>query len=241
MLPVDSSASWIEGPLVPSSRLSTPAAKALVALTGFLLIVFLLAHMVGNLLIFKGSDSLNTYAAWLKSQTPLLWTARLGLLAVFVTHLSLATMLAYRSSLARPDRYVYHRTQVATASSRYMFWSGIVILAFVIYHLAHFTMGWTHSANGNHYNELLDNQGRPDVYRMVIVGFSNFWIAGFYILCQLVLASHLCHGASSMFQTWGFYSTRYQHIIRRIGLVIAAAIAIGNCSIPISILLGWFK
>lgn len=237
----DSAVTWVQGPLIHSLKLSTITAKAIVAVTGLLLIGFLLAHMAGNLLIYKGADSLNSYAAWLKSQTPLLWTARVGLLVLFLTHLSLAGMLAYRSQLARPDRYVYQRTQVASASSRYMLWSGIVILVFVLYHLAHFTLGWTHTANGSHYHELLDTQGRPDVYRMVIAGFSNIWIAGFYILCQLVLASHLYHGASSMLQTWGLHFTRYQGLIGRVGMIVAFVIALGNCSIPLTILLGWVK
>ncbi|MFO0813386.1 MAG: succinate dehydrogenase cytochrome b subunit [Gemmatales bacterium] len=222
-----------------SPPLSTIGAKYIVAVTGLLLIVFLFGHMAGNLLIFKSADSLNTYAAWLKSQTPLLWTARAGLLFLFVTHLGLTIWLVNRSALARPQKYVFERTQVASAASRFMIWSGIVILAFVIYHLAHYTFGVTHQLEGSHYYDLKDSQGRHDVYRMVVGGFRNIWIAGFYILCQIVLATHLYHGASSMLQTWGFYHHKYNAVIHKVGLFVALAIGAGNCSIPLAIQLGW--
>jgi succinate dehydrogenase / fumarate reductase cytochrome b subunit len=228
-------------PAPAAMKLSTIGAKSIVALTGLLLIGFLFGHMAGNLLIFKSADSLNAYAAWLKSQTPLLWTARVGLLALFLTHLGLTAWLVNRSALARPQRYVFERTQVASTASRYMIWSGIVIFVFVVYHLAHFTFGITHNVDGIHYYDLHDSQGRHDVYRMVVAGFSNVWIAGFYIVCQLILATHLYHGASSMLQTWGWYHHRYNAVIHRVGLVVALAIALGNCSIPLAVQLGWVK
>ncbi|HQR44296.1 MAG TPA: hypothetical protein PLX97_16485, partial [Gemmatales bacterium] len=138
-----------------------------------------------------------------------------------------------------PQKYVFERTQVASAASRFMIWSGIVILAFVIYHLAHYTFGVTHQLEGSHYYDLKDSQGRHDVYRMVVGGFRNIWIAGFYILCQIVLATHLYHGASSMLQTWGFYHHKYNAVIHKVGLFVALAIGAGNCSIPLAIQLGW--
>ena len=237
----DTAVAWIQGPVIKSLKLSTIGAKSIVAITGLLLIGFLLGHMAGNLLIFQGPDAINKYAAWLKSLGPLLWVARIGLLVLFVTHLTLTLLLVKRSREARPQKYIFERTQVASLASRYMIWSGVVILVFLLYHLAHYTLGITHTANGTAYLELKDNQGRHDVYRMVVAGFSNIWIAGFYIVCQIILAKHLLHGASSMFQTWGFNHFRYNSLIQRVGLIIALIIGIGNCSIPLAIQLGLIK
>ncbi len=237
----DSPVTWIQGPVIKSLKLSTIGAKAIVAVTGLLLIGFLLAHLAGNLLIFQGPDAINKYGAWLKSLGPLLWVARVILLILFVTHVALALLLVRRSREARPQKYVFERTQVASVASRYMFQSGLVILVFLIYHLAHYTLGLTHSANGAAYLELKDPQGRHDVFRMVVAGFSNIWIAGFYILCQIILATHLFHGATSMFQTWGLNHFRYNGLIQRIGLIIALIIGIGNCSIPLAIQFGLIK
>nr|HMP17694.1 hypothetical protein [Gemmatales bacterium] len=151
--------------------LSTISAKAVLAVTGVLLIGFLLAHLAGNLLIFKGQDSLNAYAQFLKSQGPVLWVARLGLLAVFVLHLGMALQLAKRKREARPQKYVFEKTIQASVASRYMLHTGIIILLFLLLHLAHYTLGLVGTANGSNYLELLDKEGRHDVYRMVIAGF----------------------------------------------------------------------
>ena len=115
--------------------------KYVMAVTGVLLIGFVLAHMAGNLLIYFGRDAINTYAAALAARPALLWMARIGLLAVFLTHLFLAIKLTLENSAARPQAYAYERTLRASFASRHMMLTGLVLLAFIVYHLAHFTLG----------------------------------------------------------------------------------------------------
>lgn len=131
-------------PLVRSSL----GKKYLMAVTGLLLIGFVLAHMAGNLLIFAGPDALNSYAQALKARPALLWAARGGLLAVFVAHLILGLSLAIQNRMARPERYVYEDTLHASWASRNMLLTGLVLLAFLVYHLAHFTLGVVTKADG---------------------------------------------------------------------------------------------
>lgn len=116
------------------------------AVTGLLLIGFVVGHMAGNLLVYAGRDALNTYAQALKANPGLLWAARLALLLVFVVHVLLGLLLAFENKTARPSRYVYEDTLQATWASRNMLLTGLVLLAFVVYHLAHFTLGWVKKA-----------------------------------------------------------------------------------------------
>jgi succinate dehydrogenase / fumarate reductase cytochrome b subunit len=127
--------------LLPRPVRSSLGSKYLMAITGLLLIVFVIAHMIGNLLLFLGPDAVNSYAHALKEKPILLWTARIGLLVVFVVHVLLGIRLTRQNSEARPVRYVYEDTMQASWASRHMLLSGLVLLAFVIYHLAHFTFG----------------------------------------------------------------------------------------------------
>ena len=120
---------------------SSLGGKYIMALTGLALIGFVVAHMSGNLLIYAGRDALNSYAAALKDRPALLWPARLGLLAVFVIHIVLGIRLTRQNSSARPVRYIYEDTLQASWASRHMLLTGLVLLAFTIYHLAHFTFG----------------------------------------------------------------------------------------------------
>jgi succinate dehydrogenase / fumarate reductase cytochrome b subunit len=218
--------------------LSTIGAKACVAITGILLILFLIAHLAGNLLIFKGPEALNAYAQFLKDQGSLLWAARIGLLAIFAIHLGLALLLAKRKHDARPQPYVYQRTLQASVASRYMLQTGIVILLFVLFHLAHYTLGLIGTVDGQSYHTLRDSTGRHDVYRMVIAGFTNPFFAVFYLVCQLALGMHLYHGTSSLLQTLGVNHVGYNHIIQRLGLIFGVAIAGGNIVIVLAVWLG---
>ncbi len=127
--------------LLPRPVRSSLGKKYIMAVTGVLLIGFVVAHMGGNLLLFAGRDAINTYAAALKARPALLWTARLGLLTVFVVHLFVAFRLTYENYAARPQAYAYERTLRATLASQHMMLTGLVLLAFIVYHLAHFTLG----------------------------------------------------------------------------------------------------
>ncbi len=205
------------------------------AVTGFALLGFVIGHMLGNLQIFIGQEQLNAYAAKLHAMPALLWVARLGLLAVTGLHIWAAVSLTIENRQARPSNYKREGTIQATYASRTMRWSGVIIFAFVIYHLMHFTVQVTHPE----YREMLDSAGRPDVYGMVIAGFSSFWVSAFYIVAMLLLAMHLSHGIASMLQTLGLRSSGTRGIIGAISWLFAAIIFVGNTSIPLAILLGY--
>ncbi len=191
-------------------------------------------HSRPNLQIYLGPEPLNAYAKFLKSTPLVLWGARFGLLAIFGLHLLLAVNLKRQNRRARPQNYVVNDPVETTLASRTMMSSGIVILAFVIYHLAHFTLGVTNPA----LHELVDSAGRHDVYSMVVLSFQNPYVSATYIFAMLLLGLHLSHAAASIWQTFGITSSRSRTWIHNLGWGIAAILTLGNISIPISILLG---
>ncbi len=227
---------------------STLAAKYWMAITGLLLVAFVLVHMAGNLLVYRGQDALNSYAKFLKGMGPMLWIARGGLLLVFLVHIGLAFRLSRRNRQARPIGYQMERTLRASLPSKYMLLTGLVILAFVIFHLAHYTLGIVHQVpvkdpqtGGEVMRDMLslhDQQGRHDVYGMVILAFRQPVISLSYILAQLLLALHLYHGASSMFQSLGLNHSRYNALIQKVGAAVAVIVGVGNVSMPLTIMLG---
>jgi succinate dehydrogenase / fumarate reductase cytochrome b subunit len=225
---------------IRQSVTSTVGSKFLVALTGLALTGFVYVHMAGNLLVFRGRVALNDYAQFLKDLGWLLWAARLGLLAVFVLHVWLALKLKRRSLAARPERYVKEATVQATWASRHMALTGLVILAFVIYHLMHFTLGWVQTAVDSTgqsvgFLTLRDPLGRHDVYGMVIHGFRNPWIVAVYVIAQVLLGLHLSHGIASVFQTMGWTRPAIWPTIRAIGVTLAAIVMIGNIAMPLAV------
>lgn len=212
------------------------------AITGLLLFGFVVIHMLGNWQIFLGPEQLNLYAHKLKSMPYVLWPARLGLLAIFAAHVGCALLLAKENRAARPVAYQYRDWQRATPASRTMVLSGLVILAFVVYHLAHFTVLVVSQPQGMPYmTTLKSGETVPDVYRMVVAGFSNLGVAAIYVLAQLVLAAHLSHGMSSVFQTLGLSQPRYANCIAWIGPICGLAIAMGNIAMPAAVLMGLVK
>lgn len=208
--------------------------KILVALTGLGLAGFLLGHLLGNLLIYVGPDAINAYAVKLKDLGPLLWVARIGLLAMVGIHIVATIQLTKANRAARLDTYGKEATQVASKSSRIMIWSGLTILAFVIYHLMHFTL---HAGNDySSYMTMLGDREVHDVYKMVIDGFSWAPASLFYIIAMVLLCSHLSHGVASIFQTLGLATQQTWPIFQRLGQAYALLILVGNCSIPVAIL-----
>lgn len=211
--------------------------KMLVALTGLALLGFVLAHMLGNLQVFAGPDALNGYAAGLKSLGPILWAMRLGLLGVFVLHVALTLRLAAENKAARPARYAHDASVQATSAAKTMVMSGLLVLAFVIYHLAHFTWGWVQSSNHALVETLTDGTTRHDVYSMVVLGFRQPLVAISYIVAMGLLCWHISHGVQSVFQTLGLANARTREGIRRTGYALAALIFVGNASMPLAVLL----
>ena len=204
------------------------------ALTGVALILFLIAHLLGNLQVFLGQDTFNSYAALLKSMPGLLWGARVGLLAVFLMHVATAFKLRQVNRAARENDYQSKATVQASAASLYMLETGIVVLIFVIIHLLHFTIG---VLKPEAYS-LLDATGRHDVYSMLVMGFQDLRYSGTYIICVAFLGLHLSHAFSSLVQTLGFNHPRYTPCIEKAGVVLATLIALGYISIPASVIAG---
>jgi len=208
--------------------------KALMAVTGLALLGYVIVHMIGNFQVYQGRDALNAYAKMLKGMATLLWGARLTLLVLFVAHVYLGITLYLENRAARPIGYVRFEYEQASLATRTMLLSGLVILAFVIFHLLHFTLG----AVQPEYFEAKDPAGRPDVYGMVIHGFRNPVLAISYVIAQLFLGLHLYHAVPSMFQSVGLKHPRYNPLIEKLGLVMALVIVVGNSSMPLSILFG---
>ncbi|CAN5572320.1 hypothetical protein BH20VER1_BH20VER1_22830 [soil metagenome] len=209
--------------------------KFVVGLTGVILIGFIVGHLLGNLQVFLGPEVMNAYAANLAAFGPLLWAIRAFLLLVVLLHIYFTIRLAIDNRIARPEAYAKKNHVKATIASRSMAISGLVLLAFIIYHLAHFTVRVTDERFA-----LLqaDAAGRYDVYSMMILGFQTWWVSAFYILAMFLLALHLSHGTSSFFQSLGLNDKKMTPRLAWGGRVFASAIFVGYTSMPVAVLLG---
>lgn len=214
---------------------SSVVTKMVMALTGAFLLLFLTGHMVGNLQLFAGQDTLNSYAELLHANAILLWAMRSMVIAAFFLHIWSSISLTLNNMDARPVAYTYQKQQRATISSRYMFVTGVAVLAFLIYHLAHLTLRWTNPE----YIGLTDPQGRFDVYTMVVMGFQNSLISTSYIVGMLALWTHLNHSASSVFQTIGLRNRKYDRYTDLVGPIFATVIVAGNITMPLAVLFGF--
>ncbi len=217
---------------------SSVGAKFIMALTGLGLMLFVIGHMIGNLLIYLGRDALNSYAHGLTEHPFLLWTARGGLLTIFVIHLFLAIRLTQEDESARPVRYVYESTIQASWASRHMLLTGLVLLLFIIYHLLHFTFG---VVDPSHFKDAIpqDPKEQTDVAGMVVAGFQQWQVSLAYGVAQVFLGLHLWHGGSSWLQHLGLNKPGYERLVNGLGAVVAVVLVVGNCSIPLVILMGW--
>jgi succinate dehydrogenase / fumarate reductase cytochrome b subunit len=235
-IPGATAKAWAETYLV-----SSVGSKILVALTGAGLVAFVIAHLIGNLKLFQGREAINHYADFLKHDLGLLlWMARIGLLAIFIIHVALAIWLKRKALAARPVEYVHQRSAQSNPAATTMIWTGVVLLVFILFHLAHYTFGLTHAAVGPdgrtvNYLDLRDPLGRHDVYAMMIAGFSTWWIAALYLVAMGFLFVHLSHGTFSMFQTLGLLNRRFTRAVRALAVLLAAALALGNVAIVLAV------
>ena len=202
--------------------------KLLMAVTGSILVLFVIGHMVGNLQFYLGPQAINSYAQALRRFPPLLWTVRVVLLFCASVHVIAALLTTVQSWRSRGRYRVPQRFQAATWSSRTMRWSGLALLGFVLYHLAHLTWGTAHS-------EFVEGA----VYDNMITGFMNPVASAIYIATMLLLGTHMLHGIWSLFQTLGVNSSRWTDRLRLLALGITGAVVLGNISIPVSVLAGW--
>lgn len=216
---------------------SSIGGKVTMAVTGLLLFGFVIAHLLGNLQLFAGPDKINAYAKMLHDLGPLLWVARIGLLVIFVLHVATAIRLSRANKAARPVAYAKQATMQATMASRSMVLSGLSLLAFLGYHLAHFTLGMV----GSDFAKKAAGAGGFDVYAMVTSGFANPAVVAAYVAFQVVLFLHLSHGLQSFAQTVGIHHGRYTPMIKKLSFLLAAAIAGGNTLLALSVQLGLVK
>lgn len=206
--------------------------KLIVAITGIVLVGFLVAHMTGNLLIYAGRGALNDYAEFLHHflHGAGIWLFRLVLIGALVLHVAATVALTIQNRAARESRYECDTTVQASRSSRIMIVSGLTILAFVIFHILHFTIPVSPNLRGLH--DPLDPD-RIDVYGMVIKGFQNPLVVIFYIIGVSLLCSHLSHGIASIFQTLGLRTEKTRDLISVIGWAVSIILLIGFLSVPV--------
>lgn len=220
---------------VTSYLLSSVGNKIIVAVTGLSLVTFVVFHMIGNLKMFSGQESINKYAHFLKHDLGvLIWIARAGLLGLFGTHVLLTLRLRLKTASARPISYVKMQSAQATPQSKAMLSTGLTIGAFTVFHLAHYSFLWIQDFPFG-----LDVNGNPDVYSMVVFGFSTPWISVIYLLTQLVLFLHLTHGIQSSLQTLGLVGRRFTPAAKIAGYLIASIVLGGNVAIIVAIWTGW--
>jgi succinate dehydrogenase / fumarate reductase, cytochrome b subunit len=217
---------------------STLGKKYIMALTGAALFIFVVGHLIGNLQVFGPPELINTYAHFLKSKPGLLWAARLGLLAMVGLHIAAAVTLSAANKAARPEPYAGGSAYGSTAASRYMLVSGLVILGFVVYHLAHFTAllpGINGVGDFRKLTTVLHGETVPDVHAMMVLGFQVWWVTLFYLVAQALLFMHLGHGVASMFQSLGFRNHVWWPRIQLLAKVASIAIFIGYAAIAVGL------
>lgn len=210
--------------------------KVVMAVSGVILFLYVVGHLLGNLQIYASDhEQINRYAAFLHSPTNAipLWAIRAFLLVVVIAHIVSAVQLWMQNNAARPVGYARKRDVPTSYAARTMRWSGVIVAAFIIFHILHLTVG---AVPGLPVQEIAHDQ--PNVRANVIAGFQNPLVAGFYIVAMILLCMHLYHGLYSMFQSVGWSHPRYTPRIKRGAAIVAILIAIGNISIPIAVLAG---
>jgi len=210
---------------------SSIGGKLIVAITGLGLVGFVIAHLSGNLLIFAGREALAEYAEGLRKFPALLWVARIGLIGMAVLHIGFTIKLNLANKAARPVAYAKKTYRRASLQSRTMVLTGLTLLAYIIYHLLHFTWRTT--------NPEIAALGPYEVYDMLIIGFSNPAISLFYIVATALLGMHLSHGISSIFQTLGLNNPKYNKLFKSIGPALGVILALGFISIPVAVMTGF--
>jgi succinate dehydrogenase / fumarate reductase cytochrome b subunit len=210
--------------------------KYIMAITGIVWMGYVFAHMVGNLKMYLGPEALDTYGEWLREgllypilpHHVMLWILRIGLIVAFVLHLHAAYALTRMNQKARPTRYQTPRDYIAADfAARTMRWTGIIVLLFIVYHLADLTWGWVNP-----------DFVRGAVYDNLVASLSNPFVALFYFAANAALGVHLYHGAWSLFQSLGINSPRFNPWRRFFAIAFAVVTVGANLSFPIAVQLG---
>jgi succinate dehydrogenase / fumarate reductase, cytochrome b subunit len=214
--------------------------KVVMAVTGLVLVGFVIAHMLGNIKIFLGAEAIDAYAVFLRTMgeplfpySMLLWVVRIVLLVCVALHITAAVQLTRMNWVARPQGYDTKRSIATTYAARTIRWSGVILALFIIYHLLHLTAG----AVGF----------RPGVFQHlsvshnVVAGFSVWYVALFYIVAMACLCLHLDHGIWSMLQTLGWNNARTTRALQALSRGLALVVFAGFISVPVAVLAGWVR
>jgi succinate dehydrogenase / fumarate reductase cytochrome b subunit len=214
--------------------------KVIMAVTGVVLVGFAIAHMLGNLKIFLGAETIDTYAVYLRTMgeplfpySGLLWVVRVGLLACVALHITAAVQLTRMNWVARPRDYDTKQSIATTYAARTMRWSGVILVLFIIYHLLHLTAGAVGFQSGE-FRHL-------SVYHNVVAGFSVWYVALFYIVAMACLCLHLDHGIWSLLQTLGWNNARTTRPLQALSRGVALVVYVGFISVPVAVLAGLLR
>lgn len=212
--------------------------KIVMAITGLVLIGFVIGHMLGNLKMFSGPNEINAYSRFLRevgspalSYEQLLWLVRIGLLTCVILHITAAIELTRMNWAARPIGYSVKRDIETTFAARMMRWGGLLLVVFIIFHLLHLTGGLIGFKSGQ-FKHLA-------VYQNVVAAFASWPVSLFYIVAMGALCLHLDHGIWSMLQTLGWNATRNEAKLKMISRVMAIVVFLGFSSIPLAVMAGW--
>jgi succinate dehydrogenase / fumarate reductase cytochrome b subunit len=214
--------------MLPSS---TVGRKILMAVTGQMMIVFVVVHVLGNSAIYF--STLNAYAAALHALPVLLWAVRLFMFSMLCLHVWLGIVITLENRKAKPQTYSVTNHLSATFAGKNMIWTGTMIAAFLVYHLLHFTVQVLMPQSSALRNP--DSLGRPDVFMMVVQSFRHVSIAAVYVLSVAALLLHLMHGIQSSIQTWGANNDRTMPLVRGGGTLAAVLLFLGYAAIPVVI------
>jgi succinate dehydrogenase / fumarate reductase cytochrome b subunit len=218
--------------------------KFIMALTGAALLVFVVGHLVGNLQIFFGAEVINAYGHFLQSNVEIIWPARIGLLLVVTLHVWAAVRLTAENKAARPVPYAGSPApKAASYASRTMIMSGLIIASFIAYHLLHYTVKLKAiNFAGEDFHTftytLASGVECHDVHKMMVTGFRQPLVSGFYLLAMGLLCLHLSHGVQAMFHSLGLKSPNWAPAIDVFSRVLAVAIFAGYASIPLAVMTG---
>lgn len=215
---------------------STIGKKVIMGVTGLIGIGFLILHVAGNLQAFEGASKLNSYSAALHGPlSELLWVVRVVLLAAVILHVTMAYQLTRRTAAARPIGYQHREPQVSTLAARTMTWGGVLLLAFIVFHILHFT---TETFDPGRAAGMTDVHGDHDIYANIVASFHVPWVAAFYLVAMVALGLHLYHGAWSSIRTLGYAKSSAHPLHRRVALVVAVVLWLGFSLVPVGVIVG---
>ena len=206
--------------------------KFVSAVTGIVLFLFVIGHLLGNLQAFQGSEKFNAYAHFLQSTKGLLWTTRVVLLGAVILHATAGIQLYLAARAARPVPYRSPLAPSTPVSSRTMIWTGLLTLAFVVYHLLDLTLGWA----------LVHSGFEPgNAFFNLVTTFHSVGKVVFYGVSLIGLGLHLSHGLYSMWQSLGFRSPLWTPAIHKAAVVVGVVLAIFYILIPAGVVLGLIR